>query len=326
MPDCTPGLYAGIDLGGTNMQIGIVRLDDAGVASVIGREKRKTKGEQGVEGVLERVDKGVRTACEAAGVNLADLRGVGLGAPGVIDPAKGECVVAVNLKWYNQPIGPMLEARLGRPVTLDNDVNVAVVGEWRQGAARGSDFVLGAWVGTGVGGGLILGGRLYYGHWLSAGEIGHMLALPTAAPGSRSLEHNCSRTAIVDRIVRLIRAGRASMLADALEDGAEKIKSSRLAEAYRQEDELTREVVDHAAELLGIHLGSINSMLALERIVLGGGVTEAIGAPFVELVAQWVRRVSFPDLARGVQVVASELNADAGVMGAAMLAAERPGR
>lgn len=318
-------LIVGIDLGGTNMQVGVVRFGSAGGFKIIGREKKKTKADQGLEGVLDRVAKAVQAACDNAGVQLDSIDAIGIGAPGVIDPCRGVVVEAVNLRWTDAEVSRMLRARIGRPVLLDNDVNAAVLGEHRHGAARGARTVLGVWVGTGIGGGLILNGEMWYGQWLSAGEIGHMWALPQCSPGNRSLEHNCSRSAIVDRITRLIRANRKSMIEELVDGDLTKIRSMDLAKAYDAGDDLVCEVVDHAAELLGIHLGSVNTLLSLETIVLGGGVTEALGKPWVERVAKWVRKVSFPDKAKEVDVVATRLADDAGVVGAAMLAAERSG-
>ncbi|MCW5776510.1 MAG: ROK family protein, partial [Phycisphaeraceae bacterium] len=175
------------------------------------------------------------------------------------------------------------------------------------------------------GGGGALGGRLHYGHFLTAGEIGHMHVLPTNPPGQRSLEHNCSRSAVVDRIVRLVRSNRKSMVVDLVGGDFDKIRSKTIAEAYAAGDALVREVVDDSADLLGAHVGGIVTLLALPRVVLGGGLTEAVGPPYVARVREAVRRVAFPDKCKAVEVMASELLDDAGIVGAALLAAERIG-
>ncbi|MBX3363452.1 MAG: ROK family protein [Phycisphaeraceae bacterium] len=318
-------VFAGIDLGGTNMQIGIVRREPDGACTVIAREKKKTKADEGLDRVLDRISRGLQAACSKAGLGLADLAALGIGAPGVIDPFTGVVVEAVNLRWTDIPFARLLNERFTIPAYVENDVNVAVLGEARLGAGVGARCLLGVWVGTGIGGGLMFNGDLHYGHWLSAGEIGHMWVLPQSAPGSRSLEHNCSRTAIVNQIVKLIRANRKSMITELVEGHYDKIKSSDLARAYEAADPLVVEVVDHAAELLGIHIGSVNTLLSLDCVVLGGGVTEALGEPWVRRVAEWVRRVSFPEKAKGVRVEATRLGPDAGVIGAAMIAAERMG-
>lgn len=319
---------AGIDLGGTNMQVGVVRADARTAGhekALLGVARKKTKATDGLDPVLDRVEEAVREACDQAGIGVSDLAGVGIGAPGALDPSSGVVFEAVNLRWNDLPLADILAERFGVPVFLDNDVNAALYGEWVLGAARGARDVLGVWVGTGIGGGLILGGELFYGHHMTAGEVGHMLVFPKNPPGTRSLEHNCSRTAVVERIVRLIRSNRPSMLTEITGEKYEKIKSKALAAAYEGGDELTREVVDDAATLLGDQIGSIVTLLSLEKVVIGGGLTEAIGEPFVRRVREATREIAFPDVCKRVEVVASELQDDAGLLGAAMIATDRLG-
>jgi glucokinase len=312
--------FVGIDLGGTNMQIGVVSND----YKVLGQAKKKTKADEGLDAVLVRIVEGVGEACAAAGLEMSQLGGIGIGAPGAVDPKKGIVLEAVNLRWKNEPIAQLLSRKTKVPSYLDNDVNVAVYGENELGAGKGSKFVLGVWVGTGVGGGLILNGDLYYGHYLTAGEIGHTIILPSNQPGSRSLEHNCSRSAVVERIVRLIRSNRSSSLKAEMEEaGPEKIKSRALAKAYHDGDELTIEVLDESAELLGTAIAGQVTMLSLERVILGGGLVEAVGKPYVDKVRKAMKKFAFPDSCKECDVVASQLEDQAGILGAAMLAMER---
>lgn len=309
----------GIDLGGTNMQIGIVSPD----LKLIGQAKKKTKAGDGAAAVIDRIVEGVLEAAAEAKVTVKELATVGIGAPGAVDPDSGTVLEAVNLRWKNYPLAEILAKRLGIPVFLDNDVNVAVWGEYRMGAGKESKNMLGVWVGTGIGGGLILNGQMYYGHFMTAGEIGHVIALPANPPGQRSLEHNCSRTAVVDQIVRLIKSNRKSKITEMCEGDFDKIKSSMLAKAYEQDDELVHEVVNHAAELLGTEIAGVVTLLSLERVVLGGGLTEAIGKPFVERVEKAVKHFAFPDRCKQVKVVASQLEDTAGIFGAALIAFDR---
>lgn len=319
--DQSAALFAGIDLGGTNIQFGIV---DAG-GRIHGRSKGKTQPESGLESILDRIVSGIEDASQSAGVRPEDLSGVGIGVPGPVDPATGVVREAVNLRWSNTPIGDLLTERIGLPVVVDNDVNVAVYGEAKHGAGIGSDHIVGAWIGTGVGGGLVLDGRLYYGHHFSAGEIGHIQLYPGNPPGSRSVENICSRTALAERLVGLIDANRPSILRDIAGDKWPRLKSKVIAEAYRREDDLTVEVVNDAADRLGIALGNITTLLSLDRIILGGGLTEALQDAFVDRVRIAVHRTAFPAIAKQVEVVPSQLDDDAGVIGAALLAIERLG-
>ncbi|MBN4052587.1 ROK family protein [bacterium AH-315-K20] len=318
----------GIDLGGTNMQVGVVRADarETGAAgAILGTYRQKTKAADGFDAIIDRLFTAVERACEDAGVRIADLGGVGIGAPGAVDPNTGVVHEAVNLRWTDLPLAQILTERFGVPTVVDNDVNAALYGEWVLGAAQGAQEVLGVWVGTGIGGALILNGQLYRGHNLTAGEFGHMLMFPRNPPGTRTVEHNCSRTTVVTRIVRLILANRTSSLSEITNERYDKVKSRALATAYLDGDELTREVVDDAAELLGGSIGGIVTLLSLEKVVLGGGLTEAIGEPFVERVRTATREIAFPAKCKDVEVVASTLLDDAGLIGAAMLAADRLG-
>ncbi|RMH11388.1 MAG: ROK family protein [Planctomycetota bacterium] len=312
------GPVVGIDLGGTNIQIGIVDHK----ARILGRAKDKTQPESGMDAVLDRIVKGVRKAAADAQIDPDELLALGIGVPGPVDPHSGVVREAVNLRWTLAPVGELLTERLGLPVIVDNDVNVAVYGEARHGAGMGAKDLLGCWVGTGVGGALVLNGELYYGHHFSAGEIGHVLLYPQNPPGSRSVEHICSRSALADRLVHLIRTNRPSCLQEMLGDKYPRIKSKAIAEAYRKGDELTIEVVDDAADRLGSALGNFTTLLSLERIILGGGLTEALQEPFVDRVRAAVHRTAFPAVCKQVEVVASQLDDDAGVIGAALLARE----
>jgi len=301
------------------MQIGVV----SPAGAVLSRSKRKTISEEGLEAILARVIAGVEESCREAGVALADVAGVGIGAPGAVDPHRGLVLEAPNLRWRDVPLGALLEERLGRPVVVDNDVNVAVWGEALHGAGRGASNMLGVWVGTGVGGGLVLGGKLHYGHFFTAGEIGHMIMEPGNPPGLRSVEQLCSRTSIVNRLRHMIEANAESLVPELVEGKLNKIKSKTLGEAYLRGDQTVRALVDDVAERLGVAIGSLTTLLSLERVVLGGGLTEAIGEPFVEQVRGSVHRSVFPSVLRSVIVVGSELDDNAGVVGAALLAHER---
>jgi glucokinase len=317
MPTTRP--IVGIDLGGTNMQIGVVSAD----AKVLGKSKKKTKADEGRDAVLDRIVEGIGEACKESGIKVSDLAATGIGAPGAIDPNQGMVLEAVNLRWDNVPLAKLLKERLGVPVFVDNDVNVAVYGENRLGAGDNSRDLLGVWAGTGIGGGLILNGSLYYGSNWTAGEIGHMIAMPGNQPGTRSLEHNCSRSSVVERITRLIRANRKSVIPSLTDGDLTDIKSKIVAKAYESGDELTVEVVDAAADLLGTCIAGVVTLLSLNRVVLGGGLTEALGEPFVDRVKKAARRHAFPERCRNVKVVMTKLLDEAGVLGAALIAAER---
>jgi glucokinase len=318
MPDSKQPII-GIDLGGTNVQIGVVN----GGFKVIGRAKRKSKPEEGRDAVIARIADGIDEACKEAKVKPGDIAATGIGAPGAIDRATGTVIEAVNLRWDNVPLADILGKKTGRPVFVDNDVNVAVYGENKLGAGENARDLLGVWIGTGIGGGLILNGELYSGTFNTAGEIGHTTLFPGNPPGARSLEQSCARTAIVERILKLIRSNHKSVITSLVDGDLSQVKSKTIAKAYQMGDELVVEVVDNAAELVGISIASIVTLLSLGRVVLGGGLTEAIGEPLVDKVKKSVRAHVFPDKCRAVKVVGTRLLDDAGVLGAALIASER---
>jgi glucokinase len=288
MPDSK--LVVGIDLGGTNMQIGVVDRD----RRVIGHGKKKTKPEEGRDAILSRIAEGIEDACADAKVKPSDLAGVGIGAPGAIDHATGTVLEAVNLRWNDVPLADLLSKRVGKPVFVDNDVNVAVYGEYKLGAGENARDLLGVWIGTGIGGGLILNGQLYQGSFMTAGEIGHTVLFPGNPPGTRSLEQNCSRTNIVDRILKLIRSNHKSIVPSLVDGDLSQVKSKTIAKAYQMGDELTVEVVDNAAELLGVSIAGVVTLLSLGRVVLGGGLTEALGDALVDKVKKSVAHPRVP--------------------------------
>jgi glucokinase len=273
--------------------------------------------------VLDRIVEQVTEACTLAKITPAKLGALGIGAPGAIDPKTGTVLQAPNLRWTNVPLAKTLSKRLGIPVFVTNDVRAAAIGEHTLGAGRGCADMLCVWIGTGIGGGLILNNRLYTGHFNAAGEIGHMTLIPGAPPGSRSLEHNCSRTAIVDRIIRLIRAHHASLIPDLLEGEPldyESVKARTVSLAYSKGDQLTRDVVDDAARFLGIGIANLSSALSFQRVVLGGGLTEAMGETLVRLVRASFNEHVYPHINRKCEIVKTKLEADAGVYGAAIFA------
>ena len=319
MPDSK--LVVGIDLGGTNMQIGVVDRD----RRVIGHGKKKTKPEEGRDAILSRIAEGIEDACADAKVKPSDLAGVGIGAPGAIDHATGTVLEAVNLRWNDVPLADLLSKRVGKPVFVDNDVNVAVYGEYKLGAGENARDLLGVWIGTGIGGGLILNGQLYQGSFMTAGEIGHTVLFPGNPPGTRSLEQNCSRTNIVDRILKLIRSNHKSIVPSLVDGDLSQVKSKTIAKAYQMGDELTVEVVDNAAELLGVSIAGVVTLLSLGRVVLGGGLTEALGDALVDKVKKSVRAHVFPEKCRAVKVVGTKLLDEAGILGAALIAYEKLG-
>lgn len=316
-------LLVGIDLGGTNMTIGVV--DARG--TLLGRAKRKTKAKLGRDAVIARIAEGVDRACADAGVSRTAVRAAGIGAPGAVDVGRGVVIKSGNLGWEEVALRDLLATALGMPVALDNDVNVAAYGEMTVGVARDRQHALAVWVGTGVGGALVLHRRIFQGSFFTAGELGYTVVVPQGGPGGSTIEDHCSRTAMTIAIRRLLPSHPDSrfhaLLADA--DPADPVGSGVIAEAYRDGDGLAHAVVHHAADLLGLAIANWITMLSIDTVILGGGVTEAIGEPFVGRVRKAFDRHVFPAVCRRCELLVSELHELAGVHGAAMLAGESIG-
>lgn len=311
-------LLVGIDLGGTNMTVGV--LDAQG--TLLGKAKRKTKARLGRDAVVARIAECVDRACADAGVDRGRVRAAGIGAPGPVDVERGTVIKSGNLGWTDEPLRDLMASALGVPVALDNDVNVAAFGEVTLGAARGHRDAIAVWVGTGVGGALILGGSIFTGGFCTAGEIGYTVVDPAGGPGSRTLEEHASRSAMAIAIRRLLPSYPDSALHELLkdEDPADPVVSSVIAKAYRRGDALTRSVVHHAADTLGLSIANWITMLSIDSVILGGGVVEALGKPFVSRIRRRFEQWVFPARCRRCDIVAAELGDLAGVYGAAMLA------
>jgi len=313
--------WLGIDLGGTNIQAGVM----VGDGKLLARDSTKTKAEEGSDQVISRIEKVVGKVLDAAKLKPADVAGLGIGAPGAIDVDKGVVIKAVNLGWADFPLGKALSKKLDLPVLVDNDVNVGTWGAYRAGAAKDYQDVLGIFIGTGIGGGLILDGKLYHGHHMSAGEIGHTVVCADAPLGRRTLENLASRTSIANQIAALIRSSHQSVISELTDGDLSKIRSKVLAKAFEQDDPLTVEIVTEAARVIGIAIANTVTLLSLEAAVLGGGVTEALGKPFAKLVEKSFRQHVFPPDLADCPIVASTLGDDAGVIGAAWLARDELG-
>jgi glucokinase len=314
--------FVGVDLGGTNIQAGVLGPKN----KLLGAAKSKTKADEGSETVVERVVKTVHEALDDAKLKLSDIGGVGIGAPGAIDPDKGIVQVAVNLRWNKFPLAKLLSAELEKtPVTLDNDVNVGTWAEHQVGAAKGFDDCLGVFVGTGIGGGLVLGGKLYHGHFLTAGEIGHTVIHADSQRGRRTLENCASRTAVTSLLVQLIQTNHKSVISDLVKADYTDVRSKVLAQAIDENDPLAVEVIQKAAKDVGIAIANVVTVMSLPCVVLGGGLTEALGKRWVEWVRESFETYVFPPDLKRCKIVAAKLGDDAGRVGAALLARERLG-
>ncbi|MHC4947192.1 MAG: ROK family protein [Planctomycetota bacterium] len=315
-------LFLGIDLGGTNMQVGVVDAD----GGIAGRARARTPAREGSDAIIDAIAATARAACAEAGVETASIAAVGIAAAGAVDVPHGVVLDAPNIGWEDFPLGDRLEAALGRPVIVDNDVNGAVWGEHRLGAGRGRGDVLGVWVGTGVGGGLVLHDRLHHGEFFTAGEIGQTILFPDGPEGGRIVEDLCSRTGMSRIIMERLAEFPDSVLHELTAPHGRVAYSRDFETARAAADPLAIEVIDRGADLLGLAIANWVTVLALDTVILGGGIAEALGAPYLDRIRAAFDRHVFPDRCRACRIEMTALTADAGLLGAALLAAEASGR
>ncbi|MFY9572764.1 MAG: ROK family protein [Blastocatellia bacterium] len=311
-----------IDLGGTKVLAAVLDVE----GRILSRARAKTRAWRDDEEVFATIAAAGHRAVEASGTDASELAAVGIAAAGPIDFDTGYIIEAANLKFKDFPLGPRLAEEFGCSAVVENDVNAGVYGELMAGAARGARDVLGVFVGTGIGGGLIVNGALYRGFSKGAGEIGHIIVKaggPRCGCGNRGcLEAVASRTAITRDLRKAIKRGHRSMLSKKLLKDTDLLSGKDLKNAYDSGDKLVRKIVDRAARLVGLGIGSLLNVLGSEMVVLGGGVVEAFGGDFIDRIERAARDVAFDVNSKNMKVTRAELGDDAGVIGAAMLARE----
>jgi len=315
----------GMDLGGTKILAAVVDGD----GHIVAEAKNTTRADKGPDMVIKRLARTAREAVKNAGLPWDDIAAVGVGAPGPIDPEAGMVYTPPNLPgWEQVALGPLLSESLGLPVYVQNDVNPGTLGEYTFGAGRGARDMVGVFVGTGIGGGLILDGKLRAGARSAAGEIGHMILMaggPVCGCGQRGCaEALASRTAIERDIEIGLSAGRESLIPKLTKQGKRPLTSSVLTAALRKGDPLVTEVMERAQWYLGLLTASIVNILDPEVVVLGGGVVESLGHEFVEPIATTARQhFILKSGASDVRIVPSALGDHAGVLGAAVHARKK---
>jgi len=311
----------GIDLGGTNIVAGTVSEDGSEILGVL---SEPTGAEGGADAVVDRI---VRLAKKSiAASKVQDIAGVGIGSPGPLDTKTGVVLLTPNLGWVNMPLRDRVAAGLGLPAALDNDANCAIYGEWWRGAARGVDYVVGLTIGTGIGGGIVLGGDVYRGASDIAGEIGHMTIDSTGrlckCGNYGCLEAYASGPAIAARATEGTQAGADTSLPRYVDNDLSKITAQVVYQAAHDGDEFALEVVRDTAKFLGAGVASLINIFNPQVVVICGGVTLAGDKLFVPLRGE-VKRRAFKPAVDVCRILPGELPGTAGVYGAAAVFAKQ---
>jgi len=307
-------LLGAIDLGGTNVRAIVATA----AGEIKGADKRLSRAADGLDTTLATMEECLGAACADASASVRDLGGVGIASPGWVDSRGGVVPEAPQLiGWKNVPLVRIMSKRLGVPVILENDANAAALGEHVFGAGRGARHLLYVTVSTGIGGGLIIDGKLYGGARGSAGEIGHTIVDP-AGPrcpcgNNGCLEIMASGTAIARKAEEAAAQGRSTRLAR-INYREGRLSSKLVAEAAEAGDEASREIYAEAGHILGISLGNAVNLLSPEVIVIGGGVAKS--APlFLPQVEATMKEVALGEPLKHVRLAISELAHHSGALG-----------
>jgi glucokinase len=315
-------LRGGVDLGGTKIQAVVVDDDQ----HVLGQARRPTPAVGGPSDVVAAIDEALREAADQASVDVASLSGIGIGAPGAIDEATGSLARAGNLPGWRDPypLAGDLTGRLGPPVMLGNDVQVATDAEFTLGAAKEFQSLLGVFWGTGVGGGIVLEGRPWLGRG-AAGEIGHVVVrhrgLPCPCGRHGCMEAYAGRRAMEQRAREAQDGGEKTHLFKIMEEkGRERLTSGVWAKAVERDDDVAVRLIDDAVEALGVAVASACNILDVDAVIIGGGMGVRFGEPYARRIEEAMMPHLFHDDLPPVIRVA-ELGDLGGALGAALLVA-----
>ena len=320
----------GVDLGGTNIVIGAMPADGSRQLAV---HSIPTRADLGADGVVARIaeltEQVIVETCDATGATRSSFLGVGIGSPGPLDRERGVVIFTPNLGWRDFPLRDRVQDAVRLPATLDNDANCATLGEWWIGAAKGARHVVGLTIGTGIGGGLILDGRLYHGVSDVAGEIGHTTIDSTGrrcgCGNYGCLEAYASGPAIAERARESLAGGESSVMTSLVGGDLSRLNAALVYAAAQQGDELAIQVVRETARFLGAGIANLLNIFNPEVVVLAGGVTQAGDALFEPMRAE-VRRRAFRPAVEACRIVPGELRGTAGVVGAVATFAQQHGQ
>jgi glucokinase len=318
-------VWIGFDLGGTKM-LSVAYGPDW---KELGRKRRKTRaGEKAGEKVGDKGDAGIDRIgatidrlLEECELSRDRIAGIGIGCPGPIDLDEGRVTMAPNLGWDDVNVADFLKKRFDCPAVVLNDVDAGVFGEYTFGAAKGARCAVGIFPGTGVGGGCVYQGRIFVGGGLSCMEIGHTrISGGTRTSGyelTGTVEAEASRLAIAAEASKAAYRGDAPFLFKKAGTNLAEIRSGALAESIEKGDKAIEKLVESAAEVIGIAVVNIVHLLAPDKIVLGGGLVEAMEDLMVGTVTKTARKHVMAAYRDCFEIVPAKLGDDAGVLGAA---------
>lgn len=315
--------WIGFDLGGTKM---LVCVYDSKFNQV-GRARKKTKGFEGQEAGLQRINSVIEDAMEDAGIQSEDVGGLGIGCPGPLDFERRRLRMAPNLGWKDVPIAESIESKFGFPVALANDVDAGVFGEYKFGAGQNARCVVGIFPGTGVGGGCVYEGKLFRGANCTCMEIGHIPIVTDArldgAGNAGTLESVASRLSIASDAAAAAYRGQAPALKSDAGTDVSRIRSGALSDSVNNGDKAVEDIIKKACRHLASSVVTMVHLLAPDVIVFGGGLIESMPDLMLPEIEKHAKRRVLPTYRETFEIVAATLGDDAGVMGCAALAQQQ---
>ncbi len=309
----------GVDLGGTNIATGVIDEN----YKIIGRGKVKTRAPRPAEAIFDSIKEAVDMAVVNAGISYDEVVSVGIGTPGSVNKDTGAIEFSNNLKFHNVPAKEMLEERLKKPVYLENDANAAALGEAVAGSGNGVKNFVAVTLGTGVGSGIIIDGKIYRGSNFCGGEMGHMVinvdGIPCNCGRKGCWEKYASATALVSQAVEAMQGNKASLLWQTCDGDLNKVDGKSIFDAVDLGDETAKAVVDRYLYYVAIGIANVVNALQPETVCVGGGISgqgEKILKPIRDIVKA-ERYSVYAD--KQASIVPALLGNDAGIIGAALL-------
>ena len=305
----------GIDLGGTNIAAGLVNDK----MEIVTKESVKTL--RGVDAIINEMEVLAHSLCSQAGLRLSDIECAGVGSPGSVDSREGTVVYSNNLGFHNVPLATMLSHKLDLPVRIGNDANVAALGEFHAGAGRKASSMVLVTLGTGVGGGIILGGRIYDGFNGMGGEVGHTAVVKDGYPCTCGRNGCWEAYASATGLIRMTKEAMSrcpdSLMVQITEERG-KVSGRTAFLAARQGDEAGNEVVEEYLSYVACGAANLINLLQPAMLCFGGGVSQE-GPYLIERLRPLLGPELFEVGDKKTELCLAELGNDAGIIGAAML-------
>lgn len=309
----------GVDLGGTNIATGVVNEKN----EIIGRGKVKTRAPRPAEAIFDSIKEAVDMAIINAGISYSDVTSIGIGTPGSVNQDTGAIEFSNNLQFRNVPAKQMLEELFKKPVYLENDANAAALGEAVAGCGNGVASFVAITLGTGVGSGIVLDGKVYRGSNFCGGEMGHTVicvdGIPCNCGRKGCWEKYASATALVSQAVEAMQGNKGSLLWQTCDGDLNKVDGRSIFEAYDMGDATAKAVVDKYLYYVSVGLSNVINALQPDVVCIGGGISGQ-GEKILQPIRDMVKAERYSVYAeKQSAIVPAELGNDAGIIGAALL-------